>query len=192
MGFDIPALNRALGIQREAPVELSAQELLAKYRALYEGAKRAVLQIPDEKLDWVTPQEERRGQTLRQLAFHLFDRPAVCMDAAEGGQYTYETIHEYLQLANNYRTTREIVNYAEVTMSRLAAFLTSRADLLDKVVATYFGPATVRQLLNQALAGLALRLKQTYHFQSALGIKPERPLGDEDFAGIFVPKKIFG
>jgi len=192
VGFDIRALNEALGINRDAPCDLSAQELLKKFRILYEGAKRAVLQIPDDKLDWVTPQKERRGQTLRQLAFHLFDRPAVCMDAAETGRYTYNMCHEYEHLASNYRTTREIVEYGEVIMERIESLLTRQPGMTDKVVETYFGPQTIGKLFNMALAGLALRIKQTYYFQQAIGIEPIRPLGDEDFSGILVPNKIFG
>lgn len=43
-----------------------------------------------------------------------------------------------------------------------------------------------------ALAGLALRIKQTYYFQRAIGIEPQNPLKDGDFSGILVPKNIFG
>jgi hypothetical protein len=192
VGFDPRALNEALGIQRTAPGDLSAAELLEKYRVLYAAATRAVLQIPDDKLDWVTPQKERRGQTLRQLAFHLFDRPAVCMDAARTGRYTYDMCHEYEHLANSYRTVREIVDYGEVILARLEAFLTSVPDPTEKVVETYFGARSVGTLLNMALAGLALRIRQTYYFQRAIGIEPDRPLEDDDFSGIQVPKKIFG
>jgi hypothetical protein len=191
-GFDVPALERALGIDADAPRDLPASELLEKYRAFFLSAKRAVLQIPNEELDWVTPQDERRGQTLRQLAFHLFDRPDVCMDAARTGRYTYEMCHQYEHLANGYRTTQEIVEYADAIESRLIDFLTNRAELTDKVVETYFGPKTVGKLLNMALVGTGLRIKQTYHFLRAIGVEPENPMREEEFAGVPVPKKIFG
>lgn len=192
VGFEIPALKEVLGISGDVPRDLSACELLEKYRILYQGAKRAVLQIPEDKLDWVTPQKERRGQTLRQLAFHLFDRPDVCMDAARTRQFTYEMIHEYEHLANNYRTTRDIVEYADVIMSRLEDFLSNQTGLSETVVEAYFGPKTVGQLLNLALSGTALRIKQTYHFLRAIGVEPQNPMREEEFAGIPVPKNIFG
>ncbi len=191
-GFDVPALERALGIDADAPRDLLASELLGKYRAFFLSAKRAVLQIPNEELDWVTPQDERRGQTLRQLAFHLFDRPDVCMDAASAGRYTYEMCHQYEHLANGYRTTQEIVEYADVIEDRLMDFLTNRAELTDKVVETYFGPKTVGKLLNMALVGTGLRIKQTYHFLRAIGVEPVDPMREDEFAGVPVPKKIFG
>lgn len=192
LGFDARALKEALGIESEAPRDLSAHELLQKYRLLYEGAKRAVLQIPNDELDWATPQKERRGQTLRQLCFHLFDRPDVCIEAARTGQYTYEMCHEYEHLANNYRTTRELVDFADLAMSRLEDFMTNEAPLLERMVETYFGPKKAGELMNMALAGLALRIKQTYYFQRAIGIEPKNPLTEEQFRGINVPKDIFG
>ncbi len=192
VGFDIPALKEALSIEGDTPRDLSAPELLEKYRLLYWGAKRAVRQIPDEKLDWVTPQKERRGQTLRQLAFHLFDRPDVCMHAAQIGEYTYEMCHEYEQLAHDYATTRELLEYADVILQRLEHFLTAEPEITEKTVATYFGPKTVGRLLNMALVGLALRIKQTYYFEKVIGIEPQNPLQDEDFSGILVPRNIFG
>lgn len=192
VGFDIPALREVLGIGGDAHRDLSARELLEKYRLFFAGAKHAVLQIPDDKLDWVTPEKERRGQTLRLLAFHLFDRPDVCMDAARSGKYTYEMCHEYERLADNYRTTRDIVDYADVIMKRLEDFLSNEADLTGKVVETYFGPKTVRELLNMALAGTGLRIKQTCHFLRAIGIEPRDPMGEKEFAGVLIPKKIFG
>jgi hypothetical protein len=191
-GFDVPALERARGIDADAPRDHPASELLEKYRAFFLSAKRAVLQIPNEELDWVTPQDERRGQTLRQLVYHLFDRPDVCMDAVRTGRYTYEMCHQYEHLANGYRTTQEIVEYADAIESRLIDFLTNRAELTDKVVETYFGPKTVGKLLNMALVGTGLRIKQTYHFLRAIGVEPENPMREEEFAGVPVPKKIFG
>ncbi|MBI3042184.1 MAG: hypothetical protein HYY78_05090 [Betaproteobacteria bacterium] len=191
-GFDVPALKEALNIAAEAPRWLTAPELLEKYRIFFEGAKRAVLQIPDEKLDWVTPENQRRRQTLRQLAFHLFDRPDVCMDAAMIETYTREMCHEYEHLANNYRTSRDLVNYADAIFWKLEKFLTHKPDLTETVVETYFGPKTVCILLNMALVGTGLRIKQTYYFLRVNGIEPQNAMRDEDFAGVAVPRKIFG
>jgi hypothetical protein len=191
-GFDVPGLKAALGITAETPRWLTPPELATKYRFFFEHAKRAVLQIPDDKLDWVTPESERRGQTLRQLAFHLFDRPDVCMDAARSGHYTRKMCHEYEHLANNYRTTRDLVEYADEIMSKLEKFLTEEAAVAEKPVETYFGPKTVTALLNMALVGTGLRIKQTYYFLRAIGIEPQRMMREEDFAGVAVPKKIFG
>ncbi|MBI3042615.1 MAG: hypothetical protein HYY78_07285 [Betaproteobacteria bacterium] len=192
VGYEVPALKKLLGIGAEVPRDLNAAELLEKYRLAYDAARRAVQQIPNDMLDWATPAKERRGQTLRQIAWHLFDRPDVCMDAAKTGHFTFEDIHQYERLANNYRTTRDIVEYGDDIMARLEDFLTNQPHLLDTVVQAYFGPRTVGQLLNMTLSGIVLRLKQTYHFMRSVGVEPKDTMREEDFAGIPVPKKLFG
>jgi hypothetical protein len=192
VGYEVAQLNKALGIRGEGPRELTAQELLEKYRLAYAAAKRAVLQIPDDKLDWATPKNERRGQTLRQITWHLFDRPDVCMDAATTGGFSFEDIHQYERLANNYMTSREIAHYGDGIMARLEEFLVNKPHLLEKRVQAYFGPRTVGQLLNMTLSGMILRLKQTYHFMRTIGIEPQDPIRDEDLAGIAIPTKLFG
>lgn len=192
LGFDVPALKELFDIDGDVLPDLSASELLEKYRIVYEGAKRAVLQIPDDKLDWVTPKNER-SQTLRVHAYHLFDRPEVYMDAAQTGhQCTFEMCQQYRRLGSHYRTTRDIVDYADRIMSRLEAFLANQPHLFGKVVETYFGPKTVGELLNLALSGTAVHTKQLYHFLRAIGVEPQSPLGEKEFAGIHVLKKTFG
>jgi hypothetical protein len=192
VGFEPVALKKALAIGAEVPRELSASELLEKYRNIYHAAKRAVLQMPNDQLDWKTPQKERRGQTLRQIAWHLFDRPDVCMDAAKSKQFSFEMIHQYERLAENYRSTQDIADYADEILARLEKFLSTEPHQLDVVVQAYFGPRTVGQLLNLTLSGTVLRLKQTYHFMRAVGVEPQYILCDEDFSGVMIPKKLFG
>jgi uncharacterized damage-inducible protein DinB len=192
VGYEVPALKKLLDIGTDVPPDLDAPALLEKYRLIYDAAKRAVRQIPDDKLDWATPAKERRGQTLRQIAWHLFDRPDVCMDAATTRHFTFEDIHQYERLANNYRTTQEILEYADAIQVKLEDFLTNKPHLLDTVVEAYFGKRTVGQLLNMTLSGIILRLKQTYHFMRSVGVEPKDLVRDEDFGGIVVPKKLFG
>lgn len=192
VGYEVPALKRLLGIDADVLGDLNASVLLEKYLLLYAAAKQAVRQLSDDKLDWATPAKERRGQTLRQVAWHLFDRPDVCMEAAKTGHFTFEDIHQYVRLAENYRTTQEIIEYADVIMARLEYFLTNQPHLFETVVQAYFGPRTVGQLLNMTLSSMLLRLKQTYHFMRSVGIEPKNMIRDEDFTGIPVPKKLFG
>ncbi|MFQ5896236.1 MAG: hypothetical protein ACE5JJ_10560, partial [Nitrospinota bacterium] len=89
------------------------------------------------------------------------------------------------------RTTRDIVEYADLIMGRLEDFLTNQTHLLEEVVETYFAPSTVRHLLDLALGHAAFHLKHTYHYLKVLGIEPHRPLGEEELAEIPVPKDLF-
>lgn len=188
VGFDVPALKEAFGIRGEVGGDLSAAEMLKKCRVVYEGAKRAILQIPDEQLEWVCPET---GWTLRQLSWHLFVRTDACMQAVRSGHYTHEMLVQADNLANNYRTTQEIVEYANGMTARLEDFLINQTHLLEKVVETYFTPRTGGSLLNLLLGQAVFHLKQIYHYLKVLGIEADRPLGEEEFSGISVPKTLF-
>jgi uncharacterized damage-inducible protein DinB len=188
IGFNIRELAGALGIPPQETQALPPEDLLAKYRHLFAGVRRAVLQIPDDRLDWVSPE---RARTLRQLTWHTFERPDVCLQASEGGRYTAEMVRRYEWLALAYRTGRAIVEYGDRVLARLARTLTEEPDSLAKEVETYFGPATVGSLLELALAHTAHHLRQLYHYFTLLGITPDRPLTDADFAGIRVPPDLF-
>ena len=188
IGFNTRELADALGIRPQETRALSPEDLLARYRHIFAGVRRAVLQIPDHRLDWVSPE---RARTLRQLTWHTFERPDVCLHAAETGRYTAEMVRRYEQLALAYRTGRAIVEYGDQVLARLARTLTEEPDSLAKEVETYFGPATVGFLLELALAHAAHHLRQLYHYFTLLGITPDRPLTAADFAGIPVPSDLF-
>jgi hypothetical protein len=188
IGFNTRELADALDIRPQEARPLSPEDLLAKYRHVFAGVRRAVLQIPDDRLDWVSPE---RARTLRQLTWHTFERPDLCLQAAEGGRYTAEMVRRYERLALAYRTSHAIVDYGDQVLARLARTLTERPHSLAKEVETYFGPATVGSLMELALAHAVHHLRQLYHYFTLLGITPDRPLTDADFAGIPVPSDLF-
>ena len=188
IGFNTRELADALGIRPQESRALSPEALLAKYRHIFAGVRRAALQIPDDRLDWVSPE---RARTLRQLTWHTFERPDVCLQAFESGRFTAEMARRYEQLALAYRTTRSICEYGDQVLDRLALFLTEQPRSLAKEVETYFGPATVGSLLELALGHTVHHLRQLYHYFTLLGIAPDRPLGEADFAGIAVPADLF-
>jgi uncharacterized damage-inducible protein DinB len=188
VGFNVRELAEAFGLAPPGGERASAPDLLAKYRRVFAGAQRAVLQIPDERLDWVSPE---RARTLRQLTWHLFERPDLCLQAFRTGRYTNEMVRQYEQLALAYRTSRAIAAYGDEVLVRLTQVLTGTPQALAHEVDTYFGPATVGHLLELALGHAVHHLRQLYHYFTLLEIAPDRPLGDADFAGIAVPTELF-
>lgn len=188
IGFNVRELGAVLGIRPREGQALSPEDLLARYCHILAGLRRAVLQIPDDRLDWVSPE---RARTLRQLTWHTFERPDLCLQASRSGQYTTGMVRQYERLSLAYRTSRAIAGYGDEVLARLAQFLTAQPPALAKEVETYFGPATVGYLLELALAHAAHHLRQLYHYFRLLDIPPDRPLGEKDFSGIDVPADLF-
>ena len=183
-GFDVPALRDLLGLAPDSAASLTPAQMLEKYRLIFTAAQRAIMQIPHEKLDAVTPGRER---TLRQLTWHIFDRAEDFAALADGGEFTAEMTTGYMTRAESYRTSAEIAAYGQEVLIKLGDLLTDRAQLLDKHVDTYFGVNTLYNLLSRALSMAAFRLRGTYVYMRMLGIEPVQPLGDDDYSGIFMP-----
>jgi hypothetical protein len=183
-GFNAQALRDLIGLTGDGAGPLSPDMLLDRYRLIFGAAKLAITQIPDDKLDWVTPGRER---TLRQLTWHIFDRAEEFAELLTGGEYTENRVEEYMTLANACRTGRDIAAYGDQVLEKVEYILTSRKDSLDVTVKTYFGEATMSDLLTRALSMAAFRLSGTYRYMRMLGIEPLQPLGPEDFAGLVVP-----
>lgn len=188
VGFNMEELRRAFGIEETAKGPIPAGELLAHYRRVFGAVRRAVRQIPQEKFDWVSPGRKRN---LRQLTWHIFERPDLCIEACGTGRYTEEMVRRYETLAERYRTGEEICAYGDAIEAKLEDFIGRGPDLLAKTVESYMGPITTHLLLEMALGHAVQHLRHTYHYFGMLGITPERPLRPEEYAGIPVPGELF-
>ena len=151
---------------------------------VFGAAQRAILQIPQDDLDWIPPRRER---TLRQLTWHIFDRAEDFVRVVDGGEFTADMVDDYMTRANLCGTNAEIVAYGQQVLTKVEDLLTRRRELLDRYVDTYFGKSTTYELLNRALSMAAFRLNGTYRYMRMIGIEPVAPLGPDDFSGIVVP-----
>lgn len=188
VGFNIEELKAAFGIGESKRGPLPAERMLALYRLVFEAVRRAVRQIPQEKLDWVSPGRKR---TLRQLTWHIFERPALCIEAEETGRYTEEMVRRYETVAEGYRTAEEICAYGDMMEARLEDYLGRTPERLARRVESYMGPITVHLLMEMALGHAVQHLRQTYHYFGLLGIAPDRPLRPGDYAEVSVPEDLF-
>ncbi|MBI1724026.1 MAG: DinB family protein [Candidatus Tectomicrobia bacterium] len=188
VGFNIEELKAAFGIGEAARGPLPAGKMLAHYRRVFEAVRRAVRQIPQAQLDWVSPGRKR---TLRQLIWHIFERPALCIEACQTGRYTEEMVRRYEAEAEGYRTAEDICGYGERMEARLEEFIGRTPDLLARQVESYMGPITVHLLMEMALGHAVQHLRQTYHYFGLLGIAPDRPLRPEEYAEVPVPGDLF-
>lgn len=188
VGYDVDALREAFGIAEGGAGPLSAEQMRRYFEMVFDALRRAVRQIPQETLDWVSP---GRPRTLRQLTWHSFERPALVMQAHESGEYTEQMVRQYETTADDYRTAEDICAYGDEVGDRLAGFLAQGGGALSRKVSSYMGPITVHELMILALGHAFQHLRQTYHYFGMLEIAPEAPLRPEDYAEVPVPKDLF-
>ncbi|MEE8443252.1 MAG: DinB family protein [Dehalococcoidia bacterium] len=163
--------------------------VLQKFEKVLSAAARATQQIPDELIDWTSPE---RGRVLRQFTFHIFDRPNTMLNAYEKGSYNAEDRGRNITDALESRDVADIVQYGEEVMARIRKFFNQATqETLEEAVDTYMGQMSVQQLLDLGLGHSVHHLKQLYSFMVQIGITPDSPLSERDFEGVAVPTELF-
>lgn len=189
VGFDRPRLAAAVGGDRTEGPAPDAAWLLERYQRVFGGFSRAARQVPDDRLDWKSPERDR---TLRMFLFHVYDRPDLMLRGLTTGVYRYEDVLEGYERAEACRTTAALVDGGDELLDRVCAFLrTATPEALAQPIDSYQGVLPIGDLLLLGLGHAAHHLRQLYHYFGLLGITPDAPLTDRDYEGIPLPKAVF-
>lgn len=187
IGYNAPELAAAFGLPGPEAMQSNPRWLLAKLELLMPAVIKIARQIPDDKLDWVTP--HGKG-TMRNLTYHTLNRPMMALDAERSGVHTWEEKREVVKaaLATGFNTSEEIACYGESVLEAMRWWLggTGNCDL-EKVVDTYHGPQSVGFMLTLAVGHMVHHIKQLYDYLDMIGITPADPVGDKAFTGVLVP-----
>lgn len=187
IGFNAPELAAAFGIPGLESKQADPRWMLSELELLMPAVIKIARQIPDNKLEWVTP--EGKG-TMRNLTYHTLNRPMMALEAEKTGEHTWEEKRAVVKdaLATGFKTSEEIARYGEGVLETMRWWLggTGNCDL-GKVADTYHGPQTVGFMLTLAVGHMVHHIKQLYNYLDMIGITPEDPIGEKEFAGVLVP-----
>ena len=189
IGFNPKELSRMFNLNSEvgSPVDLPA--MMEKFETVLQAACRATRQIPEDRLDWESPERQR---TIGQFTFHLFDRPDRALNAYLVGEYANEDRGRPVEDVLGQVGFEGTALYGEDILHRIKEALIGDPPLdQSKMLVTYMGPKTAGEMLDLALGHSAHHLKQLYEYMSMIGIEPISPLGQDDFEGIAVPTELF-
>ena len=189
IGFNPKELSRMFNLKSEvdSPVDLPA--MMEKFETVLQGACRATRQIPEDRLDWESPERQR---TIGQFTFHIFDRPERALNAYLVGEYSNEDRSRPVEDVLGRVGFKGTARYGEDILHRVKEALSGDPPLdQSKMLVTYMGPKTAGEILDLALGHSAHHLKQLYEYMSLIGIEPDSPLGQDDFEGIAVPTELF-
>ena len=188
VGFDEKKLIETFEIKKELRKPLNANAILNLTSKVFVATKRAINQIPEEKLDWISPD---RPRSLRQLTWHIFERFELCIEAYTSENYTEDMVRRYEKEANNYKTNRAICLYGGKVEDKLKKFINKNEQNIDKEIDSYMGRITIQKLLEMALGHGVQHLRHTYYYFEILNIIPDSPLKPDDYKKIPVPKELF-
>ena len=186
-GWNPRGVAELVGVSYSEPVRLQPVELMDCLDRILAAAQRAIRQVPPDRLEMKSPDRDR---TVRQLGFHIFRLSLVFPLAIEQNRLPEEWLNE--PAPPSLRDGDAIARYGEGARARLKEWYhQAPAESFDWVVDTYYGPQTVWDLLERTTWHAAQHVRQLYVLLEMMGIAPDRPLTEKDFAGLPLPKALW-
>jgi hypothetical protein len=184
-GWNPKALAALVGVPYEGERALPPAELVRRLDRVLAAAARAMRQVPPEHLEMAHPGRDR---PVRQLGFHVFRLSRAFPDAMRERRLPKAWLDEAApaELADG----PAVAAYGEGVRLELAAHF-ARPGAWDGDVETYYGSQTGHQLLERTTWHAAQHVRQLYALLERMGVTPETPLGEADYAGLPLPAEIW-
>jgi hypothetical protein len=184
-GWNPQALAELVGVPYAEPPRLAPGELLQRLDRVLAAAERALRQVPPEHLELTHPGRDR---TVRQLGYHLFRLSLAFRDAHREGRLPKAWLDEAAPatLADG----PAIADYGAGVRCELAAWF-AQPEAVTGDIETYYGRQTAHALLERTVWHAAQHLRQLYALLERVGIAPDTPLGDEEWAGLPLPREVW-
>ena len=181
-------LSTVAGFVGIAPPErgLPPEALATKLDAVLAAAGRYVLQLPDDVLANGLPGRDRN---FLDLAFHIFVIPLAFLEAARGGELTFE-FFERKPPAGMTSASQVAAFGEEVRQEFETWWRANRADLVPRV-ATYYGEQTTASVLERTAWHAAQHCRQLMAVLEQLDIPPDGALGSAELDGLPLPEEIY-
>ena len=168
---------------------LSPVELVAKWLVVLRAAQRHARQLPAARLR--ERAVESRDRSIRDLAYHIYQIPDAFLQAVEDGVGDLTTIYNAPPPAD-VLSTEKIREYGRRIESRLERWWAALPDKsCRQTVNTYYGARPLHELLERCTWHSAQHARQIIAVLERLGIEPEAPLTEADYAGLPLPKGLW-
>ena len=180
---------RVAGFEWGGHQMLAPPELRLRIDAILAACARFALQIPEDKLDDMLPD---RPRSYRQLAYHIFNIPDVFLDRVEHDTpYTYEALLS--NLPAEMASKQDLLDYGVSVRTRFNNWWERDGTGTDftQPGKVYYGDVTLHEVLERTGWHSGQHLRQLTLVLEKLGIVPDGPLSDADFAGLPMPKEIW-
>ena len=180
---------RVAGFEWGGHQMLAPEEMVTRINGILNAARRFLEQIPQDKLDDMLP---GRPRSYRQLAYHVFQIPDVFLNRVEhDAPYTYEALIS--KLPGNLKTKEDLLDYGLAVQSRLNAWWAraGRATDFSQPGKVYYGDVTLHEVLERTAWHSGQHTRQLMLTLERLGIAPNEPVTDADFAGLPMPNNVW-
>lgn len=165
---------------------LPPAELKTRIDGILAGALRFSAQLPEERLDDMLPE---RPRSYRDLACHIFQIVDAFVDEAEGDPLTaakYEA-----NAPAGVVSSADIVEFGTGVRDRFDGWWADAPDAFDRPAACYYGYQSQHDFMERTAWHSGQHARQLMLVLGKLGIAPDGPLTEADFAGLPMPTNVW-
>ena len=177
-------IGRKVDFQRLPP-----GELMRKWRAVLAAAQRHVVQLPAARL--AERATEGRDRSIRDLAYHVYQVPDAFLQAMEDGVQDLTSVYN-APPPKEVTTPGQIRDYGRKVSERLERWWQREGHrVVDSSMETYYGVQRVHHVMERSVWHSAQHARQIMAVLERMGIQPEDPLTQDDYAGLPMPKGLW-
>jgi glutaredoxin len=180
---------RVAGIPWSGTHVLPPPELAARLVTIQSAAHRMFAQIPDDKTSRLLP---HRPRSYAQLAYHTFNIADAFLEHEVQGLPLKEGVYGRIP-PPEMDTKAMILAYGQDVRERFEAWWEGPGQSVDvsRKANVYYGDVTVHEFLERTTWHSGQHVRQLVMVLDMLGIEPDRPIGQETFAGLPMPEKVW-
>ncbi len=167
---------------------LPPEELHSRLTAIIEGTDRFLRQLPEASLDTHLP---NRPRSYADLVYHIFNIVDAFVEHSEGIPLVYEAY--YRLPPKDMQSIEGLSDYGHHVAGRLDTWFAGPgrdADWSAKAD-VYYGDQTLHDFLERTAWHSGQHARQLMWVLERMDIAPDRPLGEETFAGLPMPVQVW-
>ena len=180
---------RVAGIQWGGARILPPAELAGRIVIIQTAAQQLFAQVPDDKVGRLLP---NRPRTYAQLAYHIFNIADAFLEHETGGLPLKEGAYDRVPSAGA-NGKAQVLEYGRDVLRRFEVWWKDAGQATDfsKPANVYYGQVTLHEFLERTAWHSGQHVRQLMMVLETLGIPPARHVGEETFAGLPMPEKVW-
>lgn len=177
-----------LKLNEKAGPVLSPAQLVERMERYLDAALRMVPQMPDDRLETLTP---GRPRSYGRLAHHMF-RICEAFTEVAGGAFFSQGLPGEVHHPEEMASTAALTAYGRGVKAKVEQWWATTPDKQAQAeVDTYYGKQSLHEVQERATWHIAQHTRQWVMLLDMHGIAADRPLSDADFADLPMPKQVW-
>jgi hypothetical protein len=177
-----------LKLNEKAGPVLSPAQLYERMQLYIDAALRMIPQMPDDRLEMLTP---GRPRSYGRLAHHMF-RICDAFTEVAGGAYFTQGLPGEVKDPAEMASTAALAAYGRQVKQRVETWWATTPDKgAQASVETYYGQQKLHEVMERATWHIGQHTRQWVMLLDMAGIAADRPLGSEAFTDLPMPQKVW-